>query len=33
MARDDERAFAFLRLNQREEKPRQRGLTKIRLRL
>jgi hypothetical protein len=30
MARDDERAFAFLRLNQREEKPRQRGLTEIR---
>jgi phosphosulfolactate synthase (CoM biosynthesis protein A) len=30
MARDDELAFAFLRLNQREEKPRQRGLTEIR---
>src|SRR6201988_3100678 len=27
---DDERAFSFLRLNQRQAKPRSRGLTEIR---
>jgi phosphosulfolactate synthase (CoM biosynthesis protein A) len=30
MAADDERAFAFLRVNRREGKPRSRGLTEIR---